>query len=102
MRSIILAAVAACELLRPVAPLADIVPVRFPEGVTHGFLSLKNPAGTIVAVGDFTQTTRGNRVTTRLVYRFKDGSIDDELAVFSQRDNFQLISDRLAVDRGAN
>ena len=38
-------------------------------------------------------TTRGSRVTTQLAYRFKDGSIDDEVAVFSQRGHFQLISD---------
>jgi hypothetical protein len=45
-----------------------------------------------VASGDFISTTHGNRVTTHLVYRFKDGSIDDEVAVFSQRGHFQLIS----------
>ncbi len=30
---------------------------------------------------------------SRLVFRFKDGSVDDETAVFTQRDCFRLISD---------
>ena len=92
IRSVILATVAACALACPGVALAEVVPVRYPEGFSHGFLALKNPAGATVASGDFISTTRGNRVTTHLVYRFKDGSIDDEVAVFSQRGHFQLIS----------
>ena len=93
IRSVTLATVAACALACPGAALAEVVPVRYPEGFSHGFLALKNPAGVTVASGDFFSTTRGNRVTTHLVYRFKDGSIDDELTVFSQHGHFQLISD---------
>jgi hypothetical protein len=93
IRSAILATVAACALACPGVALAELVPVRYPEGFSHGFLALKNPAGITVASGDFFSTTRGNRVTTHLVYRFKDGSIDDELTVFSQHGHFQLISD---------
>ena len=92
IRSVIFATAAACALACPGTALAEVVPVRYPEGFTHGFLSLKNPAGVTVASGDFISTTRGNRVTTHLVYRFKDGSIDDEVAVFSQHGHFQLIS----------
>ena len=92
IRSVILATVAACELAYPGAAPAEVVPVRYPEGFSHGFLALKNPAGATVASGDFISTTHGNRVTTHLIYRFKDGSIDDEVAVFSQRGHFQLIS----------
>jgi hypothetical protein len=93
IRSVFLATIAAAALACPGAALAEVVPVRYPEGFSHGFLALKNPAGGTVASGDFISTTRGNRVTTHLVYRFKDGSIDDEVAVFSQRGHFQLISD---------
>jgi len=88
-----LVVVSALELAYPAEPRADLVPVRYPEGSSHGFLSMKNPAGVIVASGDFIQTTRGTQVTVRLVYRFKDGSIDDDVAVFSQRGQFRLISD---------
>jgi hypothetical protein len=38
-------------------------------------------------------------VTSRLVFRFRDGSIQDETTVFSQRRSFRLLSDHL-VQRG--
>jgi len=38
-------------------------------------------------------------VTSRLVFHFKDGSLYDETTVFSQQQQFRLISDRL-VQRG--
>jgi hypothetical protein len=44
--------------------------------------------------GDLTQTVHGNRLVSRLVFRFNDGSIDDETAVFSQQGHFRLITDR--------
>jgi hypothetical protein len=45
------------------------------------------------------QTSRGDRVTTRLVFHFKDGSIHDETAVYSQRQRFRLITHHL-VQKG--
>src|SRR5207245_3938256 len=41
----------------------------------------------------------GDRVTRRLVCHFKDGSIHDETAVFSQRTRFRLLTDHL-VQKG--
>src|SRR5258707_10087767 len=78
--------------LQPGAP-AEPIPVRHMEGTVHGFLALRSKEGRVVAGGDLLQVVRGDRVTSRLLFRFKDGSIDDETAVFSQRGNFQLISD---------
>ena len=75
--------------------LADPVAVRHPEGVVHGFLTLRALDGTALADGDLIQNARGDQVTSRLVFRFRDGSIHDETAVFSQRRHFQLISDHL-------
>jgi hypothetical protein len=63
------------------------------EGTVHGFLALRAQEGRVLAVGDLFQVVRGDRVTSRLLFRFKDGSVDDETAVFSQRGNFQLITD---------
>jgi hypothetical protein len=63
------------------------------EGTVHGFLALRSKEGRVLAVGDHFQVVRGDRVTSRLLFRFKDGSVDDETAVFSQRGNFQLITD---------
>jgi hypothetical protein len=78
--------------LQPGAP-AEPIPVRHVEGTVHGFLALRSKEGRVLAVGDIFQVVRSDRVTSRLLFRFKDGSVDDETAVFSQRGNFQLITD---------
>ena len=68
--------------------------MRYKEGTVHGFLALRSKEGRVLAVGDLFQVVRGDQVTSRLLFRFKDGSVDDETSVFSQRGNFQLITDR--------
>jgi hypothetical protein len=72
---------------------AEPIPVRHVEGTVHGFLALRSKEGRALAVGDIFQVVRGDKVTSRLLFRFKDGSVDDETAVFSQRGNLQLITD---------
>ena len=79
--------------------LAEPVAVRHTEGIVHGFLALRTLDGALVANGDLIQTARGDRVTSRLVFRFRDGSIRDETAVFSQRQTFRLLRSRL-VQKG--
>lgn len=74
---------------------ADPVTVRHSEGVVHGFLALRTMDGNTLADGDLIQTARGDQVTSRLVFHFKDGSVHDETAVFTQRRQFQLVSDHL-------
>ncbi|HWQ54581.1 MAG TPA: hypothetical protein VN442_12930 [Bryobacteraceae bacterium] len=81
-------------LFQSVPSPAEPIPVRYREGSVHGFLALRTLEGKILASGDLTQLVRGNQVTSRLVFRFKDGSIDDETAVFSQQHHFRLIRDR--------
>jgi hypothetical protein len=77
-----------------VAPLyGEPIPVRHPQGSAHGFLVLKTIEGTPIATGDVTQIIQGDRVTSRVVFHFRDGSLDDEITVFSQRRVFRLISD---------
>jgi len=76
-------------------PSAEPVQVRYLEGLTHGFLSLKTTDGQLLGAGDLIQTVRGDRVTSRLVLRYKDGSVSDETTVFSQRKDFLLLSDHL-------
>jgi hypothetical protein len=77
------------------SPSAEPVAVRYLEGPTHGFLSLKTMEGQLLGSGDLIQTVRGDRVTSRLVLRYGDGSISDETSVFSQRKEFLLLSDHL-------
>jgi len=96
---VVAAFLAGAALLQPTEPSADPVAVRHAEGLVHGFLSLRSLDGTMLASGDLIQNARGDRVTTRLVFRFKDGSTHDETAVFSQRGRFELLTDHL-VQKG--
>jgi hypothetical protein len=79
-----------------VAPVeGGVVVVRYLEGVTHGFLTLRSAAGDLLAEGDLLQVVRGERVESRLVFRFRDGSLYDETVVFSQSKVFTMLSYRL-------
>ena len=78
-------------LLWTSASSAEPVVVRHVEGLVHGFLSLRSPEGNVLATGDLIQGARGDRVTSRLVFHFKDGSMNDETSVFSQRGHFRLL-----------
>jgi hypothetical protein len=80
---------------------AEPVRVRHTEGLVHGFLTLRTLDGTTLAHGDLVQQAKGSTVTSRLTFRFKDGSLHDETAIFSQRRAFRLLSYRL-VQRGAS
>jgi hypothetical protein len=80
-------------LLQPDTLLAESIRVRYPEGTTHGFLALRTLEGKLLASGDLTEVVHGNQVESHLVFRFKDGSVDDDTTVFSQHGTFRLISD---------
>ena len=71
---------------------AQTVAVHYKEGLIHGFLSLSTLDGDPIAAGDVSQVAHGNQVTSRLTFHFKDGSLQDETTIFSQRDSFSLIS----------
>ena len=73
--------------------------VRYAEGVTHGFLTLRTLDGATIADGDAIQYARGDQVTSRLLLHFKDGSIHDETVVFSQRRQFRVLTDHLIQTR---
>ena len=83
--------------LRPAS--AAPVSVRFVEGVTHGFLVLRTVNGELIASGDLLQVQRGGQVQSRMVFRFKDGSVYDETVVFTQERVFTMQSYHL-VYRG--
>jgi hypothetical protein len=74
---------------------ASPVAVRYEEGLIHAFLVLSTTDGTAIADGDLTQVVHAGRVRMRLVFRFKDGSRQEETTVFSQRGEFRLISDHM-------
>ena len=78
---------------------AERIPVRHAEGLVHGFLALRTLEGETLASGELIQSAHGSRVSSRLVFHFKDGSLHDETAVYSQNRVFRLISDHL-VQKG--
>ena len=93
-RFCVLAGLVTWSLLLPAAVQSPVA-VLHSEGLVHGFLVLRTLEGNALADGEVTQVARGNRVTSHLVFRFKDGSVHEETVVFSQRNNFRVISDHL-------
>ena len=73
--------------------------VRQSQGSQHGFLALRTEDGRRIATGDAFQSVKGDIVTSELIFRFRDGSVDEDTTVFSQRGVFRLISDH-HIQRG--
>jgi hypothetical protein len=69
--------------------------VRFVEGVARAFPILRSQKGEKLAQGDLVQVARGDRVESRMVFRFNDGSLYDETVVFRQNGVFTLLSYRI-------
>jgi hypothetical protein len=86
-------------LLVPAWAAAKAVTVSFAEGAAHGYLVLQDGSGERIGHGEVLQTVRRNLVESRLVFRFKDGSLFDEKTTFSQRRIFRLQKYRL-IQRG--
>jgi hypothetical protein len=93
------AIVGGVALLTPLSSPAGPISVAHAEGLAHGFLALRSLDGTALADGDLVQTSRGDRVTMRLRFRFKDGSTHEETTVFTQRKSFRLSSNHV-VQKG--
>jgi hypothetical protein len=85
--------------LRPHPAVAAPVGVRFVEGSVHGFVVLRTLNNALIASGDLIQMHRGGTIESRMVFRFKDGSVSDETTVFTQDRIFTLQSYRL-LQRG--
>ena len=72
---------------------AETVPATHKQGSMHGFLLLQSADGKAIAVGDQINIAHGNGVRSRLVFHFRDGSIDDDVTEFRQAKTVELISD---------
>jgi hypothetical protein len=90
---------AVITLLLASSSQAAQIGVQYQEGVVRAFPVLRSINGERLAQGDYVQIARGDLVTTRLVFRFADGSIHDETVVFSQGGLLRLLSYRI-VQRG--
>lgn len=69
--------------------------MRYYEGVSHGFAVLRSMEGEILAEGDMIQVVKWQQVTSEVVFHFRDGSLYDEVTIYSQKRVFRLISDHL-------
>lgn len=76
---------------------AEPVPVRHLEGVTFGFLVLRNTQGEILAHGELRQVVKPNDpiIMSDLTFRFRDGSSYREITKFTQKGVFRLVSDQV-------
>jgi len=85
---------AALLLSLVVASPADAAPVavRYVEGASHGFVVLHDRRGAVLANDEFIQTVRGERVESRLLFHFADGSLYDETVTFTQHSVFRLVA----------
>jgi hypothetical protein len=73
----------------------DPLAVRYPEGSAQGFLVLRSMDGKTLASGNVTQVVHGNQVVLHMAFHFRDGSLEDETATFTQEGSFRLIDDHL-------
>jgi hypothetical protein len=81
-----------------IAAKADSIPVRHLEGVTFGFLTLRNTDGEIIANGFLQQTAKpgSSVITDDIQFHFKDGSLYREITKFTQRGTFRLVSNQVS------
>jgi len=86
-------------LLLAVPLVADEVPVRHREGRIHGFVVLEDLNDHLLASGISVQYAQGNRMISELSFRFKDGSVYQETAAYTQNRTFRLLTYHL-VQKG--
>lgn len=88
-----------CIILLSQYPMcaAAPIPVRHLEGVTFGFLTLRNLDGEILASGYLKQVAKPGHevITDDLQFHFKDGSVYRDITKFTQRGTFRVISDQV-------
>jgi hypothetical protein len=53
----------------------------------------RSESGQIIADVEFSQAVQGDQVTMHVIYRFVDGSIDDEETTYMQQGTFRLVRD---------
>src|SRR5262245_11183781 len=91
-RRLALALTTAAALSNGPAAAAPVA-VRYAESITHAFLTVHSMDGTVLAHGELVQAPGANRRwDSRLVFRFKDGSLWDERVAFTQDKVFRVMS----------
>src|ERR1700686_380468 len=93
-----LASLAVLTLLSP-AP-ARGVELRYPQADLHGFPSMSDESGKLIADGELTQKRKGDRLLVRAVWKFKDGRVAVEDDVLRTRPELWQESFRWVERRG--
>ncbi len=70
---------------------AELIAVRHVQRPMHRFMVARSEDGRTIASGEFSQVVEGDEVTMRMIYRFVDGSIDDETTTYRQQSTFRLL-----------
>lgn len=86
-------AVALCAITIGPAAFAEPISVKHIQLPMHRFMVTRSQDGKSIASGEFSQVVQGNEVTMRMIYRFVDGSIDDETTTYTQQGTFRLVQD---------
>jgi hypothetical protein len=71
--------------------LAEPTPVRHIQRPMHKFMTARSESGKMLATGEFSQSVQGDEVTMRMLYRFSDGSMDEETTTYRQQGAFHLV-----------
>jgi hypothetical protein len=85
---------ALASLLAVLAGPASAVEVRSPPGALHGFPSMSDQAGDVIADGELVQERNGTRLFVNARWVFRDGRVAEEKATFA-------LSPELAQERFA-
>jgi hypothetical protein len=66
------------------------IPVRYVEGLTRGYMLLRDMSGKVLANGDLVQVAKDDEIEKRMTFRFKDGSLYDERVTYTEKGVFRL------------
>lgn len=99
MKQTVFFAIGIAALLSGAAMPGEQVPIRHVQLPMHRLMVARLESGRVVANGDFSQVVQGDEVTMRLVYKFADGSLDDEMTTYRQGGTFHLVRTHL-VQKG--
>ncbi|MFP5229216.1 MAG: hypothetical protein ACLGXA_16505 [Acidobacteriota bacterium] len=75
------------------AAQAEQITVKHVQAPMHRFMVARSEAGKIIANVEFSQAVQRDEVTMHVIYRFVDGSIDDEETTYTQHGRFRLVRD---------
>lgn len=82
-----------CSLLFMHVMRADEIRVKYPQGSLHAFLLIRSEDGKIIGTGDALNEPVGGVWRNKMILKLRDGSLDEETTLYSQRGSLRMISD---------